>query len=173
VAPSGATPATATSTKSTTTAPSSTPPGAVSTPDASSPNSNLSLPSTWSYSGCYIDTVNPRSLPNWSNFDGNEMSSTKCVAFCDSQGFSIAGTEYAGQCFCGDVLDTAKVDEGECDMPCTGASEEICGGSAVMSVFEKTLSSESSSTLSGSGQVGESRKRSVHVHRHARGLKFN
>ena len=48
----------------------------------------------------------------------------------------MAGTEYGGQCFCGNQLvGSSKVDESKCSMPCDGIAGQICGGSSVLSVW--------------------------------------
>ncbi|OAP55531.1 hypothetical protein AYL99_10504 [Fonsecaea erecta] len=104
---------------------------------ASSGAPSTSNPS-WSYTGCFTDAVNPRTLPQWSNFNGPNMSNAACVSFCDSRGYTIAGTEYAGQCFCGDEITTPQLDEGSCNMACTGAAGEMCGGPGAFSLWTKS-----------------------------------
>jgi hypothetical protein len=67
------------------------------------------------------------------------MSNGACASFCDSKGLLLAGTEYSGQCFCGNALvGSQMVEEGMCDMPCTGAAGEVCGGKGTLSVWMKT-----------------------------------
>jgi hypothetical protein len=107
---------------------------------ASSPSSsNTTLPAGWTSAGCYTDSINPRSLTGitFANI-GAKITSSGCVAYCDSHGFNIAGTEYAGQCFCGQILQkSTKADESICDMPCEGDQSQICGGAAALSIFKK------------------------------------
>jgi hypothetical protein len=64
---------------------------------------------------------------------------TGCVAFCDAKGYTIAGTEYAGQCFCGNTLGSAsvKVGDGLCNMVCEGDKTQLCGGGLKLTVYEK------------------------------------
>ena len=85
------------------------------------------------------------------------MSSSKCVAYCDEQGFSFAGTENGGQCFCSKDLSSAAElkDNSECSTMCKGAKEEMCGGPARLSAFTKLSDSD-----------GTSMKR--HLHKHPR-----
>jgi WSC domain len=67
---------------------------------------------------------------------GSKITSSGCAAYCVQKGYSIAGTEYAGQCFCGNQLvGSQKAAESVCNMPCEGNATEICGGSAALSVF--------------------------------------
>lgn len=108
----------------------------------SSTNTNVHPPSGWSYAGCWVDTVFPRTLPEWSSFNGPAVNNTRCIDFCNSNGYSIAGTEYAGQCFCGNNLDgSSQTPDSDCNMACTGNANEICGGPARMTVWKKSGSS--------------------------------
>ncbi|RMZ92337.1 hypothetical protein DV736_g424, partial [Chaetothyriales sp. CBS 134916] len=125
--------------------PSSTSTTALLVPTASLPApKNASAPTGWTYTGCYTDKVFPRSLPNWSNFNGPSMSNFACATFCEGEGFTLAGTEYSGQCFCGDALaGSSATDESQCSMACTGNAGEVCGGAGVLSVWRKTTGSSS------------------------------
>ncbi|RMZ85195.1 hypothetical protein DV738_g427, partial [Chaetothyriales sp. CBS 135597] len=119
-------------------------------------NAAASVPTGWTYTGCYTDAVFPRSLPNWSNFNGDHMSNSACVTFCQSKGFTLAGTEYSGQCFCGDALvDSSPADESQCNMACSGNANELCGGPGVLSVWRSTTAA-----------VGNSRAVKRHLRAH-------
>jgi hypothetical protein len=105
----------------------------------SSSSSNITLPAGWTAAGCYTDSINPRSLSGitFANI-GTKITSSGCVAYCEKRGFSIAGTEYAGQCFCGQTLQkSTQTDESICDMPCEGDQSQTCGGAAALSIFKK------------------------------------
>jgi len=55
----------------------------------------------------------------------------------------MAGTEYAGQCFCGNSLTTTTpLDEGKCDMPCNGDATQTCGGSLALSVYSSSATAK-------------------------------
>lgn len=98
----------------------------------------VKLPSGWTYSGCFSDKINPRSLGTQGEWWGEAITSTGCVERCNSIGKSIAGTENGGQCFCGNELKQSKaVPAGECDQTCAGDSGQICGGSGTLSIFRK------------------------------------
>ncbi|EHY53376.1 hypothetical protein ABEF92_001228 [Exophiala dermatitidis] len=99
------------------------------------------------------------------------MTNDACVSFCDGRGFAVAGTENAGQCFCGsdaDIAAATTLAEDKCNMVCTGASgsnQEICGGSAALSVWLKkggdaTTTVASNDTSSAAASAGGT-KRSV------------
>ena len=110
---------------------------------------------TWTYQGCYSDLVpnpNVRSLAN----RGSGDSPTLCANNCYSSGYSISGTEYGSQCFCGNTITSStKEADSDCNMACTGASSETCGGPGRLSVYAKSGTSLTKS------------KRSSHLHRHA------
>jgi len=66
---------------------------------------------------------------------------TGCIAYCDAKGFSMAGTEYAGQCFCGnELVNSSLLSECVCDMKCEGDATQTCGGGLALSVYSKTNS---------------------------------
>ncbi|KAL1645727.1 hypothetical protein SLS58_003611 [Diplodia intermedia] len=125
----------------------------------SASNDNVTLPNGWASSGCHSDAVSSRSLSGkvlayW----GEPITSSGCAKYCDEQGFSIAGTEYGEQCFCGNDLAQSEVlDASKCDMECKGAAGEICGGKGALSIFVKD------------GTSVKNRKRSQHFHRHVGG----
>ncbi|OPB42289.1 hypothetical protein A0O28_0034060 [Trichoderma guizhouense] len=128
-------------------------PAATSVP--SKGNSAAATVGGYTYAGCYQDNIGRvltgDILPNL-----GPMTNDKCVANCVSKGFSIAATEYGGQCYCGnDLVGSAKLAESQCTMACEGNSKEVCGGSWAISVYSKT------------GAVSmKAAKRAEHVHRH-------
>jgi hypothetical protein len=60
----------------------------------------LEARSTWTFLGCYRDNVDGRALPNGEAVLGgtNAMTNVLCQSTCLQAGFSISGTEYAGEC---------------------------------------------------------------------------
>jgi hypothetical protein len=95
-----------------------------------------SLPSGWQYAQCRIDGLNPRSLSLAATTDP-AMTGAKCISFCGSKGYNVAGTEYSNQCYCGTVL-PSLAQESDCNMPCSGSSSEACGGPARLTVYQNT-----------------------------------
>ncbi|KAH8898729.1 WSC-domain-containing protein, partial [Thozetella sp. PMI_491] len=94
----------------------------------------------YKYAGCWADTGNPRAITGiqFAN-PGGPISNTKCVSYCKSQGYSLAGTEYASQCFCGNKLDyKMQIDEASCNMACDGDKTQMCGGPNALSVYTTT-----------------------------------
>lgn len=97
------------------------------------------LPSGWSYKGCYIDGVNGRIL-NTQNPDSPTLTIEGCIQTCIGQGHIVAGMEYSSQCFCGDYLVNGGAlapSDSQCNMPCSGNSNEMCGAGNRMSIYSK------------------------------------
>ena len=134
--------------------PASSPSAAPSSVSSSSGNSSVALPSGWTSAGCYSDALAPRSLSGitfawW----GQKITSSGCAQYCDTQGYSYAGTENGGQCFCGNELVQSEPQPStDCDMPCEGSASEKCGGSARLNVFKSSTAAR--------------RRRSAHLRRH-------
>ena len=116
--------------------------------------------SGYEYKGCFSDDIHSRVLTGlqFANIGHRQVTSTKCVNYCAARGFSMAGTEFGGQCFCGNQLvGSKKIDESACKLPCEGDNSEICGGGLALSVYEKKTEATKRSH----------KKRADHVHRHA------
>jgi len=119
-----------------------------STSSAASPSSTATNPSIpgWTYSGCYTDQLNPRAIGTtgiqFAYLGQHNVTTSTCVAYCSAAGYSIAGTEYAGQCFCDNSIlsSSTTVSQSECSMPCEGqgGSGELCGGGLTLSVYKKS-----------------------------------
>ena len=130
----------ATSSATTTTASATTTPTVVTSTAASATptigaGSDASIPSNWTYRGCYIDNKYGRILPT--EYDDNAMTIEKCVSHCIGLGDTIAAIEYSTQCFCGTAIINggALGQDSDCAMTCGGNSSEICGGPDRMSVY--------------------------------------
>ncbi|KAK0646476.1 hypothetical protein B0T16DRAFT_375131 [Cercophora newfieldiana] len=111
--------------------------------------------------GCFKDSSD-RFLAGEKFANIGKASNTKCVEHCASKSFSIAGTQYGGECFCGNSLTTVEeLDESKCDMSCDGDDSQICGGKWALTIFTKDGVAPSSSP----------KKRHVHDHfmHHRRG----
>ncbi|KAG5927398.1 hypothetical protein E4U42_002294 [Claviceps africana] len=107
------------------------------------------------YAGCFKDAsirvLNGKALP-----DLGRISNKKCVAYCKSAGFTLAGTEYGGQCYCGnELVGSERTDESACHIACEGDKADVCGGSWALSVY----SADGQASLKGG-------KRRRHAHEH-------
>lgn len=90
---------------------------------------------SYEFLGCRTEVLGARALPG-AILARKNMTNSMCADFCD--GSTFFGTEYGGECFCGNVLDeeSEEVDESECGMVCGGASTEFCGDANRLSVYK-------------------------------------
>ncbi|TDL18566.1 hypothetical protein BD410DRAFT_691710, partial [Rickenella mellea] len=58
------------------------------------------------------------------------VSVETCVQACGSNNFTLAGVEYAQECYCGNSFQNGGVPatDGGCTMTCVGKSTEYCRG---------------------------------------------
>ncbi|RDW56584.1 hypothetical protein BP5796_13049 [Coleophoma crateriformis] len=145
----------------------------VSTPTTTSYNdtiSNVTSPvSGWSYTGCYIDSTSKRVLSGieFANVGQHAVTNTKCINYCSSRGYSISGTEYGGQCFCGDELSGSELqDDSACATPCEGDASQTCGGSASLSVFTSSVNGTATKTKRDAESEMQKVRMSRHLHKH-------
>lgn len=94
------------------------------------------------YLGCATDpNTSGRSLTGASYTDSKNMTLESCRAFCDAKGFMLSGTEYTGECYCGNALvngGALLTSNTTCNMLCSGAAGETCGGPNRLSLFNST-----------------------------------
>lgn len=96
-------------------------------------------PNGWGSLGCYSDSVAARILPNVGIVNGGpaNMSAASCTDACSAANYKYAGTEYGGECFCGNTLGNGHTkQEDGCDMHCNGAATEWCGGANRINIYE-------------------------------------
>ena len=117
-------------------------PTASSAPSGGSSGSNTTdLPSGWKSAGCYSDSLDSRALTGIHlAYYGIPITASNCAAYCDKEGFSMAGVEFAGQCFCGNNLQggSSQVSNDKCNMPCAGDASQTCGGSLALNIATKS-----------------------------------
>lgn len=67
------------------------------------------------------------------------MTLEACANFC--QGYTYFGTEYASECYCGNVFGAGSVEANvqDCSMPCAGNSSEYCGAGNRLSVYRAVV----------------------------------
>lgn len=70
----------------------------------SSSATSVSTAPAWKLLGCYTDAVGSRTLMNPINGYGNVMTNEVCQTQCKNAGYTLAGTEYSGECYCDDTL---------------------------------------------------------------------
>jgi hypothetical protein len=120
----------------TSTVPSSTisGPGATSSPTSTGTAPNL--PANWQYEGCYTEGSSGRAFL-FQQPDSQTLTVESCANTCIDLGYSVAGLEYAQQCFCDNVLrnGAALTKDSDCNMACTGNANEDCGAGNRLSIY--------------------------------------
>ncbi|GJJ13871.1 hypothetical protein Clacol_008128 [Clathrus columnatus] len=95
------------------------------------------LPPDWTYFGCFVDNAFGRVLVDEIPDNAN-LTVEECVSTCAAANFTIAGLEFAVQCFCGNEIISGGVeatDPDDCNMLCGGNSSEACGAGNRLSVY--------------------------------------
>ncbi|KAK3075865.1 hypothetical protein LTR53_000438 [Teratosphaeriaceae sp. CCFEE 6253] len=99
----------------------------------------LAPPGGWLSQGCYNDSGASRTLSN-TQYLQVPMTVEACTSACVADGYTYAGLEYAGECYCANTLRTyaAPVTDGRCYMSCNGDQDETCGGPNGLSLYQLT-----------------------------------
>ncbi|RDA92642.1 hypothetical protein CP533_1469 [Ophiocordyceps camponoti-saundersi (nom. inval.)] len=101
------------------------------------PAAPTGLPEGWTSYGCWVDGVHGRILRQQVP-DDPKMTLQSCIKTCVGLGYTIAGTEYSRQCFCGNQIvngGTRAKSESECNAACGGDKRQKCGGPGRMSIM--------------------------------------
>lgn len=82
---------------------------------------------------------------------GDASTIEHCINFCTVEGYVYAGIQFHTQCFCGNMFPKnpphPKLDESECDKPCRGNPNQMCGGLWANKVYETGNESKRESIL--------------------------
>ncbi|ESZ98504.1 hypothetical protein SBOR_1166 [Sclerotinia borealis F-4128] len=106
-------------------------------PPQTNPGSGL-----WKFSGCYTEGQGGRLLPYQVTPTGGASTMTVelCTSACQTGGYSLAGVEYADECWCGNQLSNGGTLAPEgisgCAQLCAGNSSEYCGGTNRLDVYD-------------------------------------
>ena len=68
---------------------------------------------------------------------GEHVSDDNCQYQCTQLGYNYAGTEYSGQCYCDNYVNSVATQEpdSDCNMACTGKADQPCGGPDRINLF--------------------------------------
>jgi hypothetical protein len=93
------------------------------------------VPEGWTYQGCWIDGKQGRILPHQIP-DSQQNSPATCANACAAAGYSISGTEYGVQCFCGNAIYNGgeKTADSDCSFNCPGDTTQKCGAGDRLSI---------------------------------------
>ncbi|WWC61490.1 uncharacterized protein I303_104074 [Kwoniella dejecticola CBS 10117] len=116
-------------------------------------STTVSLPSGWSSTGCYKEGKTGRALDGWS-YSGIINTAT-CINYCKTKGYSMAGLEYGGECYCDNAFRNGAGETATtCNMPCSGGPGENCGGSNVLQVYSNPSLAPSTTISNGYNKQG-------------------
>ncbi|KAH9032989.1 WSC domain-containing protein [Lactarius pseudohatsudake] len=89
----------------------------------------------WTSRGCYSDSPSMRALER--RIDAGNVTVESCVSACQSQSFTIAGLEYAQECWCGNEIMPPRgpTSQRACSQACVGDNTEVCGGPDALQVY--------------------------------------
>ncbi|KAI9436641.1 WSC domain-containing protein [Lactarius indigo] len=84
----------------------------------------------WYYVGCFNDSNDARVLTVQKPVGQHNNSVERCTDACKEGGYSLAGVEFAQQCWCDNNINNGgtQIDTKNCMLACSGNSSEICGG---------------------------------------------
>lgn len=127
--------------------PSTTLPPPTSTPTTTTPTS-IPTPvelDEYDFVGCWAEPADGRALPITHRDD--DMTNEDCSALCG--GSEYIGTQWAIECFCGDILAGGNlVGASECDYTCGGDAGQTCGGARRLSLYRLKEAGGTSTTFS-------------------------
>ncbi|KUJ12265.1 uncharacterized protein LY89DRAFT_738058 [Mollisia scopiformis] len=110
----------------------------------------------YGFLGCYTEGTNGRALTHGQTVTGGQPATTValCIQTCKNLGYTLAGVEYADECYCDNTIQNAATIAPEgisgCNMLCAGNSSEYCGAGNRLDIYKFNytgVSSTSSSTL--------------------------
>ncbi|KAH8200280.1 hypothetical protein TruAng_005553 [Truncatella angustata] len=105
---------------------------------SSSASSSLQhLPTVGSYAlvGCWMEGTGTRALSAKSTSSPDSMTLESCAAFCSA--YHYFGTEYGGECYCGNSLASSSTNASlsDCSMSCTGNQYQYCGAGSRLELY--------------------------------------
>ncbi|MCJ1409599.1 hypothetical protein MMC19_003680 [Ptychographa xylographoides] len=101
----------------------------------------VASPTPYAYANCYVDSTQARQFNG--PYNASVTSIEGCSSFCATYPggsypvgpYNYFGVEYYTQCYCGNTIANASALSSGCTYACTGATNEICGGSSAISVY--------------------------------------
>lgn len=63
------------------------------------------------------------------------MTIERCKEYCRDNNWAVAGLEYSKECFCGNESPTKIIPDSRCNKPCSGNSQQICGGGWALNIY--------------------------------------
>ena len=73
---------------------------------------------------------------NADSFSHGQLTTEMCLNYCRNRGYSIAGTQYSYECFCGnEISPKIKIPDSACNMKCSGDPTQYCGGNCALNIY--------------------------------------
>ncbi|KAK6341497.1 hypothetical protein TWF696_008569 [Orbilia brochopaga] len=96
--------------------------------------------SGWVYQSCIQDSFNSAGHALQGPYGATGQTPAQCIVTCQGLGFSLAGVQYGGECWCGNTIlnGNGPAPEGECSKLCTSDNTMVCGNSFRMSLYART-----------------------------------
>ena len=98
-------------------------------------------PTLWTQDGNCFEDSEDRILDSAVHYGGNngEVRHEFCLDFCSTRGYRFWGVQMGNYCFCGNDAPTADPrPDYECNVPCQGDIDQMCGGVWRMNVYAVT-----------------------------------
>ncbi|KAF2819906.1 hypothetical protein CC86DRAFT_374634 [Ophiobolus disseminans] len=95
-------------------------------------------PTAWNSLGCYAQNpTRPILEQNMNPAGDGSLTIPKCKNTCYRRAYAFAGVQQGNQCWCSSFVagEWAK-NQTDCNAPCTGDKNSVCGGNGVLNVFE-------------------------------------
>lgn len=97
----------------------------------------------WEALGCYVDEDEAQPVLERrisSQGGGAALTIAKCQVSCYRESLMYAGVKAGDECWCGSSVGGELAgDETECNLPCSGDGDEVCGGEDRLDVFVAAL----------------------------------
>lgn len=90
------------------------------------------------YVGCYADNTSRALSDSEMSGVAGGMTNAQCIDFCQAEGYTLAGTEFGTECYCGSVLvGSILLPVEQCNKTCAGdpMGSTMCGGSWALSIW--------------------------------------
>ncbi|KAL3303215.1 wsc domain containing protein [Colletotrichum asianum] len=89
----------------------------------------------YNLTGCWTEGNGVRALSQNSYASHDNMTLENCAAFCS--GYKYFGTEYGGECYCGNFLasSSSSAPLSDCSMTCTGNQYAYCGAGNRLTLY--------------------------------------
>ncbi|TPX11566.1 uncharacterized protein E0L32_007777 [Thyridium curvatum] len=82
------------------------------------------------YTGCFKEN-NPGRQLAYQLYSSSNNTGAMCIAACAAKGYAYCGTQYNSECWGGPNIPVQQVSEDNCNYPCAGDVNQICGGNGV------------------------------------------